>query len=328
LDITAKPDLDFLKKYNLNPNDAILAEDKHISMYDEMLEKYSVDYSAGGSVQNACRVFQWAVRQPEAVTYTGCVGNDKFGETLERVSKEAGVNVKYMHHPTQATGKCAVLVTALNRSLCAYLGAANYFVKDHLETPEVADYIQKAEYFYIEGYHLTVSVESILHLAEHASKNNKVFAINLNAAFLVTAFKDNMMKVLPYVDVIISNEMEAEAFADEHKFGTKNLNEIAQKFLELPKINKNRQRIAIITHGKNPVVLATEDKVTEFPVDVIPVDKIVDTNGAGDGFAGGFLAMYVQRKPLDVCIRCGIYAASEIIQRDGCTLPAEFKFRE
>uniref|UniRef100_T1ITF3 Adenosine kinase n=1 Tax=Strigamia maritima TaxID=126957 RepID=T1ITF3_STRMM len=314
LDITARPEATFLEKYNLKANDAILAEDKHISMYDEMLEKYPVEYSGGGSVQNACRVFAWVLKVSDAATFVGCIGIDKFGERLQSVVKAAGVNAQYMHHPTESTGKCAVLVTGFNRSLCAYLGAANLFQKNHLEKPE--------------GYHLTVSIESILYVAEHASTNNKVVALNLNAPFLITVFKDNMMKALPYVDIIIGNETEAETFADEHNFGTKNLSEIALQLLKLPKINNNRNRMAIITHGKSPVIVAHEGKLMQFPVPDISEEKIIDTNGAGDGFAGGFLAMYVQGKPLEVCIRCGIYAASEIIQRDGCTLPAEFKFQE
>lgn len=55
-------------------------------------------------------------------------------------------------------------------------------------------------------------------------------------------------------------------------------------------------------------------------------DKIVDTNGAGDAFAGGFLAQYIQGQPLEVCVQCAIYTAAEIIQRSGCSFGGTSKF--
>uniref|UniRef100_A0A646QF56 Adenosine kinase n=1 Tax=Hemiscolopendra marginata TaxID=943146 RepID=A0A646QF56_9MYRI len=328
LDITARPELEFLQKYDLKPDNAILADEKHLHMYDEMLEKYSLEYSAGGSVLNAARAFEWIIGVPNASTYTGCIGKDQFGEKLIAKSQEAGVNVQFMLHPTQATGKCAVLVTGTSRSLCAYLGAASCFEKSHLSNPEVESLIHTAEFFYIEGYHLAASPESIIHLAEHAAEKNKTFVLNMNAPYLVTCFKEPMMKVLPYVDIIFSNEEEAATFAKEHKFGTTDLQEIALRFIKLPKVNKKKERVIIITQGSSPVILAANGKIELFPVPPIPTEKIIDTNGAGDGFAGGFLAMLVQNKPLDVCVRCGIYTAGEVIQQDGCTLPKESKFKE
>jgi len=303
-----------------------LAEEKHYTMYDEMLEKYQVEYSGGGSVQNAARIFQWLVGMPNAATFVGCIGKDKFGETLTEVSRKAGVNVQYMIHPTEPTGKCAVLVTGTNRSLCAYLAAANFFKKEHLEDPAVDTLMRKADYFYIEGYHLTVSPESILHIAQYACSSNKVVCINLSAPFLITVFRDPMMKVLPFVDVIICNEAEAETFSEEHKFGSKALCDIALKLLALPKENEKRERLVVVTHGSQPITVAHEGKIQEYPIPPIDTSKIVDTNGAGDGFAGGFLAMYVQGQPIETCIRCGIYAATEVIGQDGCTVPEVAKF--
>jgi adenosine kinase len=58
LDISANVDEDFLSKYDMKPNNAILAEEKHKSLYDEMIKKYKVDYIPGGATQNALRVAQ------------------------------------------------------------------------------------------------------------------------------------------------------------------------------------------------------------------------------------------------------------------------------
>lgn len=88
---------------------------------------------------------------------------------------------------------------------------------------------------------------------------------------------------------------------------------------QLPKQNENRPRVAVITQGSDAVLLAQNGTISEIPVEKLSSDKIVDTNGAGDAFVGGFLAQFVQRKSLETCIRCGIWAARQIIQRSGCT---------
>lgn len=119
---------------------------------------------------------------------------------------------------------------------------------------------------------------------------------------------------------------EAETFAKEQNFGTNDLKEIALKICNLPKQNENRSRVCIITTGHNPVILAKDNQITEYPVASLTAEDLVDTNGAGDAFAGGFLAQYIQNKSLDVCIKCGIYTATKIIQRSGCTFEGKADF--
>ena len=60
--------------------------------------------------------------------------------------------------------------------------------------------------FFVQGFHLTVSPEAILAIAEHADKENKVFMTNLSAPFICQFFKDPQMKVMPYVDFLFGNE--------------------------------------------------------------------------------------------------------------------------
>ncbi len=91
---------------------------------------------------------------------------------------------------------------------------------------------------------------------------------------------------------------------------------------------QHRPRIAILTQGCDPVLLIQQDSVQEFPVTKLAVHEIVDTNGAGDAFVGGFLSQFVQGKSLDVCIRCGNYAAGHIIKNPGCTYSGEPEFVE
>ena len=136
------------------------------------------------------------------------------------------------------------------------------------------------------------------------------------------------MQAMPYVDILFGNETEADAFATEQGWDTKDLKEIGRKLVALPKQNTQRPRIAVITQGHQPVLLIQESGIEEYPVDKLEASQIVDTNGAGDAFVGGFLAQLVQKKPLAQCVRSGIWAASKIIQRSGCTFEGLPDFKD
>ncbi|XP_064174419.1 adenosine kinase-like isoform X4 [Anguilla rostrata] len=119
---------------------------------------------------------------------------------------------------------------------------------------------------------------------------------------------------------------EAATFAREQGFETEDIEEIAKKAQNLPKVNKKRQRVVVITQGKDGTILADGDKVSSFPVMEIDPSDIVDTNGAGDAFVGGFLSELVQERPVEQCVRAGHYAANVIIRRAGCTFPEKPNF--
>ncbi|CAN6484669.1 unnamed protein product [Victoria cruziana] len=174
LDISSVVDEDFLKKYDIKLNNAILAEEKHLPMYEELAAKENVEYIAGGATQNSIRVAQWMLQIPGATSYMGCIGKDKFGEEMAKNSKLAGVNVHYYEDESAPTGTCAVCVVGGERSLVANLSAANCYKSDHLKKPENWALVEKAKFIYIAGFFLTVSPESIQLVAEHAAANKKV----------------------------------------------------------------------------------------------------------------------------------------------------------
>ncbi|RDX85740.1 Adenosine kinase 2 [Mucuna pruriens] len=326
LDISAVVDDDFLKKYDITLNNAILAEDKHKPMYEEMIEKYNVEYIAGGATQNSIKVAQWMLQVPGATSYMGSIGKDKFGEEMKKNSKIAGVNVHYYEDETTPTGTCAVCVIGGERSLVANLAAANCYKPEHLKRPENWALVEKAKYIYIAGFFLTVSPDSIQLVAEHAAANNKIFSMNLSAPFICEFFRDVQEKALPYTDFIFGNETEARTFSKIHGWETDNVEEIALKISEWSKASEARKRITVITQGADPVCVAQDGKVKKFPVELLPREKLVDTNGAGDAFVGGFLSQLVLEKPIEECVRAGCYAANVIIQRSGCTYPEKPDF--
>ncbi|XP_040591910.1 adenosine kinase isoform X2 [Mesocricetus auratus] len=288
LDISAVVDKDFLDKYSLKPNDQILAEDKHKELFDELVKKFKVEYHAGGSTQNSIKVAQWMIQEPhKAATFFGCIGIDKFGEILKSKAAEAHVDAHYYEQNEQPTGTCAACITGGNRSLVANLAAANCYKKEkHLDLEKNWMLVEKARVYYIAGFFLTVSPESVLKVAHYAAENNRVFTLNLSAPFISQFFKESLMKVMPYVDILFGNETEAATFAREQGFETKDIKEIAKKAQALPKVNSKRQRTVIFTQGREDTVVATENEVMAFAVLDQNQKEIIDTNGAGDAFVG------------------------------------------
>ena len=275
----------------------------------------------GGAAQNSIRGAQWML-PAGATSYFGAVGKDSFADTMRQVAKKDGVDVRYMENAEVPTGSCAVLINGKNRSLVANLSAANTFKPSHID--DNWSVVEQAKYFYVSGFFLTVSVDSYLKLAKHAAEHDKVFTINLSAPFLCQFFKEQMLQVLPYADIVFGNESEAAAFAESNGYAdTKNIKEIALKLSQHQKVNGKRARIVIITQGADPVIVAKDGQVQEYSIIPIAPEKIVDTNGAGDAFVGGYLSQLVQEKSIETCIKAGNFLANLIIQRSGASYPEE-----
>eukprot|EP00824_Muranothrix_gubernata_P018141 TRINITY_DN37048_c0_g1_i1.p1 TRINITY_DN37048_c0_g1~~TRINITY_DN37048_c0_g1_i1.p1 ORF type:complete len:344 (-),score=66.08 TRINITY_DN37048_c0_g1_i1:60-1091(-) len=326
LDISADVPDTYLEKYGIERGCACLADPQHLPLYEEMVETFRVDYTAGGATQNTIRVAQWMLQRPHATTFVGCVGDDRFGAMQRMCGEKDGVNIQYLVDPTEATGTCAVLVNGKERSLIANLGAANLYKSSHLSSPTVWSLVEAAQFFYFSSFFLTHGLESAVMVCKHAVENNKTIIGNLAAPFLIEFFKEHLFQVFPYWDFIFGNEAECMAFGKTLGLGTE-VKEIALKMTTFgEKLNSRRHRVVVITQGPEPTLVATEGKVTEYPVVKIPADKIVDTNGAGDSFVGGFLSQLVRGKGIDECVRAGNYAACTIIQRSGCSFPERPEF--
>lgn len=318
LDVSADVDQAFLDKYGVKLNNAILAEASHLPVFDDLVQNKNPLFIAGGATQNTARVAQWQVNTPGAVTYSGAIGKDKFGEELKRASAADSLTTLYYETDEAPTGTCAVLVVDHERSLIANLGAAEKYKISWTQSEAVQNAIAEAKIFYIAGFVLTHSADSIMHVCKHAEANNKIMCMNTSAPFLfqVPPFLAAFKEAWEYLDIIFGNESEAEVMSDAFALGTKDVKEIALKVAAMPKKNTARPRMVVITQGAEPTIVAHNGTITEYPVP--KVDKVVDTNGAGDAFCGGFLASLMQGKDIKECVSCGNYTAGVVIQRSGC----------
>lgn len=198
------------------------------------------------------------------------------------------------------------------------LGAANHYDLEHLKSPEVWKLVEGASHYFVGGYHLTVCPPAIMALCEEAAAKNKVFVFSLSAPFIPQFFKDPLDATAPYWDYVIGNETEALSYAESHGLKTKDVKEIAQHLAGLPKKNEKRKRVAIITQGTGPTIVAVDGgELHEYKVHPIESSLINDTTGAGDAFAAGVTAGLVSGKSLAQCVDQGQWLAKLSIQELG-----------
>ena len=321
LDITVTSDDAFLNKYDLEANNAIIAQPRHLPMFAELMRHFEPVYGAGGATQNSIRVAQWLLQVPGATTFFGGVGDDEAGAILRSKAEESGVRVRYCVSDLAPTGRCAAIITGENRSLVAHLGAADFFTHHWMEEAEQWRYVEMAQYIYIGGFVFPVCHGGIFDLARHACERNKTLVMNLSAPFLCKYYADESHNIMQYVDILFGNEREAAEFCRLRGLPTNDIREMAALTSQLPKTNTARPRIVVFTQGREPTIVARDGHVISYDVTPVPADIIKDTNGCGDAFVGGFLAQLVQGRSIDECIRCGRYAARYVIQQWGCSLP-------
>jgi len=270
---------------------------------------------AGGAAQNAVRACQWLLQEEGATSYVGCVGKDEHGGKLAAAATADGVAVHYLEDESAPTGVCAVLIVDKDRSMVARLGAANNYKADHLAAEERQALLNGASFVHATGFFLTVAPDCLVSIGQHVAQNNKTFVMNVGAPFIVQFFTEPLRRTLPYVDVLVANETEAAAIGEHMSLGS-DLKEIALNLAALPKENE-RARVVIFTRGADPAYIAQNGTITETSPTLLDKDKIVDLNGAGDSFCGGFIAGLMKGLSIADAAQAGHYVATVTIQTSG-----------
>ncbi|KAH8346889.1 hypothetical protein KR059_001973, partial [Drosophila kikkawai] len=329
LDITCIiEDNTMLEKFGLSPNAAIIAEEKHDALFDELMNTENVIYSAGGACQNTMRIFQWIVQTPRRGIFTGAVGNDKLGDRIGKRAKADGLLTLYQVKEELPTGSCAVIINGLNRSMVANLGAASLFTDEWMDDEENLCYLERSQFFYFTGFFMAVCPSVVERVSKMCAESHRLMILNFSAVFVLQMQRAALIQVMQNVDVIICNKEEAIAFGDASGWKTKNIFEVGHKLQSMPKANI-RPRLVLILDATCPVLCFQEnERILEYPVPKVDKSKIIDTNGSNDAFVGGFLAMFVQKLPLDYCIRTGIFASHQTQNVIGVQIEKLPKFNE
>jgi len=251
-----------------------------------------------------------------AASYFGCrsfysckVANDENGQFYLNDIQEAGVD--YPAHLGEAegvTGKCLVMITPdAERSMNTNLGISATLSVNELQT----EAIEAADYVYIEGYLVSSDTArpAAVELRQRAEKRNTLTALSLSDPAMVQFFRDGLLEMIgDGVDLLFCNREEAMGFT-----GTSDLESAAQSLQDYCKT------FAITCGAEGALVFDGEHS---YHVDAQPV-KAVDTNGAGDMFAGAFLYALSQDLGYDTAGRFASLAAAKVVSQYGPRLRPE-----
>ena len=158
------------------------------------------------------------------------------------------------------------------------------------------------------------------------NRDKKFIILALSAVFMVQAHFEKILEISNYADMIVGNMEELEAFAGEKGESYKDTFEKVCRKLS------NKDRLFVITDGSKGVLVSKYDYkkgkldfiLQSFPT-IMKTEEIVDLNGAGDAFLGGFLSQFMKGSSLYSCCRAGNDAASIILKNVGCTFPKDLK---
>jgi sugar/nucleoside kinase (ribokinase family) len=316
MDIIAHVDYGFLKRFGKQPGSM------HLVNYDEiealLTELPSRRTLPGGSAANTTRGVAW-LASPEAgeflspfgvvarkgegglpPVFNGAVGRDATGDTFESLMAEAGVTTSIVRKETP-TGTSVILVTPDGeRTMNTYLGACRDFGPQDLDLPRLA----ASRILYLTGYLWDTAGQDAA-ARKAAEAGPPVVAFDLADSFAVRRSGDAFRAWIPgRVSVLFGNKDEIAiltgASCDEDCVAE------AQKFAPLIVMKVGERGCMIGQNGRYELVPG------------VPV-KLVDTTGAGDAFAAGFLFGMLQGAEPVVCARLANAIASRIVGREGCS---------
>jgi sugar/nucleoside kinase (ribokinase family) len=286
------------------------------------LKDYQKSHSAGGSAANTIHGLAMLGAQ---TGYIGVVGEDELGGHFVRDLIRAGVD-PHMIHSSQATGRAVALVTPdSERTFATFLGAAIELSAEHLtpgrmrndELRMTNDELGKQDgghsifkgysYFHIEGY-LVQNHELIRRAVELAQEHGLLVSIDMASYNVVEANRDFLLSIITeYVDIVFANEDEARALTGL---------EPEEALHELSKLAE----IAVVKTGSSGSMIKSGHEI--YNIGVIDVNPI-DTTGAGDLYASGFLFGLAQGEPLQRCGELGALLAGNVIEFMGSKMTDE-----
>jgi sugar/nucleoside kinase (ribokinase family) len=300
VDIIARADDDFLVRQHMRKGAmALIDEDRARAIYDAMGP--AIEISGGSAANTIVGLAGFGAR----AAFVGKVKDDDLGRVFMHDIRAAGVafdTPPALDGPS--TARCYVVVTPDGeRTLNTYLGAAQHLHEGDIDPDTVA----AAAITYLEGYLWDPrnAKDAFLKAATIAHAAERLVALTLSDAFCVDRWRDEFLQLVRSgtVDILFANEAELRSLYQSADFDT-----------ALAALRKDA-RLAIVTRSEKGCVVVSRE-ATEA-VRAFPVERVVDTTGAGDLFAAGFLFGLARAADHRTAARLGALAAAEVIQHLG-----------
>lgn len=289
----------FLTAQNLTPGSMQLVdEEQSASLYDAMAA--GIEASGGSAGNTVAGVGSFGGK----AAYIGKVAPDTLGGVFTHDIRAAGVHFDTpVLKDGAGTGRCLINVTQDGeRTMCTFLGAANQLAADDIDTALIGD----SAITYLEGYLFDPaparSAFEAAAAAAHAA--GRKVAITLSDTFVVARWRTELLAFIEAsADIVLANEGELAAL-----FETEDFDAASARLASMVEV-------AAITRGaEGSVIISGDERVS---VAAYPVDKVIDTTGAGDQYAAGFLLGVARGLTLEESGKLGSLAASEVIAHWG-----------
>lgn len=299
IDIIAHADDDFLRQHALTKGAMNLIDDAFADrLYDAMPP--AIEASGGSCANTMAGVASFGGK----AGYIGKVKDDSFGKVFKHDIHAIGVDFETAPATEGApTARSLILVTPdAQRTMHTYLGACVELGPDDVDP----DFVQSAKITYLEGYlwDPPAAKEALLKAADAAHAGQRQVSLTLSDPFCVERHRDSFRQLIArHIDVLFANEAEILSLYQ------------VKSFSDAVAAVKSDCGIAALTRSEKGSVLVQGDTVVEVPA--APLKALVDTTGAGDQYAAGFLYGHANGLPLAECGRLGGLAAAEVIDHVG-----------
>ncbi|MDO9297362.1 adenosine kinase [Bradyrhizobium sp.] len=307
-DVLVQTDEGFLARHGMTKGGmALIDEARALSIYADMGP--ATEMSGGSAANTIVGVANLGAR----AAYVGKVRDDQIGRLYTHDIRAAGVAFETKAAADgPATGCSYILVTPDGeRTMNTYLGAAQELTSADIDEAQVA----ASGIIYLEGYlwDPKSAKEAFVKAATIAHGAGRQVALTLSDSFCVDRYRDEFLDLMRKgtVDLIFANEAELHSLYQTSDFDT------ALKQL------REDTKLGVVTRSEKGCVVASKDGVVAVPA--FPIEKMVDTTGAGDLFAAGFLFGLVRNAGHEAAGRLGALAAAEVIQHIGARPQASLK---
>ncbi len=299
-DVLVRAGDEFLQAQGMDKGSmALIDEGRAAAIYSAMGP--ATEMSGGSAANTIVGVADFGAR----AAYVGKVKNDQIGQLYVhdiRAAKVAFDTPAAADGP--ATGCSYILVTPDGeRTMNTYLGAAQNLSPADIDPAQIA----ASSIVYLEGYlwDPKEAKDAFLKASKIAHENGRSVALTLSDAFCVGRYRDEFLDLIRSrtVDLVFANEAELQSLYETNDFD--------KALVQL----RNDAKLAVVTRSEKGCVVASNDSTVAVPA--FPIEKVVDTTGAGDLFAAGFLFGLVRGVNHEQAGRLGTLAAAEIIQHLG-----------
>jgi len=299
VDVIAQTNDAFLEQQQLVKGSMALVDtDRAVALYGAL--QGGVEMSGGSAANTMCGIASFGGR----AAYIGKVADDALGDTFSSDMKVVGVDFKRPQGGNSVpTGRCIIAVTPdAQRTMNTFLGISSLLTPADLDQGAIA----AGAVLYLEGYLYDQPEAKIAFraAAEIAHQHNRQVSLTLSDSFCVDRHRADFRALISdEIDILFGNEAELLALYETDTF------EFA--------VTQLRQdcSVAAITRSELGSVVVTKDGVVEVAAQ--PVDQVIDTTGAGDLYAAGFLYGYTRGMRLHACATLGHIAAAEVISHVG-----------